>query len=76
MDTASVERAFLTTPSVKGKFSWSQSGDEMTFTPDGFPPRSLVLVRISDTAHGAVSGKNFYAGFESRYFCGGAAAAP
>ena len=72
MDAASVERAFSTTPAVKGKFSWSPAADVMTFLPEsGFPPHALVTVRIGDSARSASSGKTFYAGFESRYFCGG-----
>jgi hypothetical protein len=72
MDTASVERAFSTAPAVHGNFSWSQARDEMTFTPSGlgFPARSMVTVRIGDKARAAISDKTFYAGFESRYFCG------
>ncbi len=71
MDTASVENAFSTEPSQKGRFSWSQSRDEMTFTPEnpGFKPQTLVTVRIHDTACAKASGKTFYAGFESLYRC-------
>ena len=74
MDTGSVEQAFSTTPSVNGKFSWSPARDAMTFTPEGhgFPPQTLVAVRISNAAHDGVPGKPFYASFESRYSCGGA----
>jgi glycosidase len=73
MNAAGVERAFSTEPSVKGAFSWSPTGDEMTFTPEnpGFPPQTMVTVRLADTAR-AVSGGAFYAGFESRYRCTGA----
>jgi glycosidase len=76
MDTASVEQAFSTAPGCSGKFFWSPTHDEMTFAPDGseFQPHSLITVHIGDTARGAVSGKKFYAGFESRYFCGSAIA--
>jgi hypothetical protein len=74
MDTASVEKAFSTTPVVDGNFSWSPAGDELTFAP-AIPvllPRALVVVHIGDTARGAKSGKKFYAAFESRYFTGAA----
>jgi len=71
MDTTSVERAFATIPAVKGVFSWNAKRDQMTFTPDrsGFGAQSMVTVHIGDTARGAVSGKTFYAAFESRYRC-------
>jgi len=72
MDAGSVERAFSLEPSAKGAFSWSPAHDLMTFTPDspGFKPQTLVTVRIGNTARDA-TGKAFYAGFESRYRCGG-----
>ncbi|HEV2694784.1 MAG TPA: alpha-amylase family glycosyl hydrolase [Verrucomicrobiae bacterium] len=78
MDTASVEQAFSVIPVMNGTFAWSQAHDEMTFTPGrGFAPRSLVAVRISDTARAAGSdGQSFYAGFEARYTCGGAVPVP
>ncbi len=77
MDTGSVERAFATVPLVAGAFSWSPTHDTMTFTPAnrGFPPGTWVAVRIGDTARDAESGRTFYAGFESRYLCAGAAPA-
>jgi len=73
MNTASVERAFSTEPSVKGAFTWKTAGDEMTFTPEspGFQPM-LVIIHLGDTARAADSGRTFYAGFESRFHCGGA----
>jgi len=78
MDAVSVEQAFSTMPSVKGAFSWSPAHDVLTFTPagHGFRPRSEVSVRIGDTARDAGSGQTFYAGFESRYVCGGAGPMP
>jgi glycosidase len=78
MDIASVEQAFTTEPSEKGTFSWSPAGDEMTFTPEnpGFQPHTMVTVRLSDTVRAAVSGKKFYAGFESLYRCPSAASVP
>jgi hypothetical protein len=56
---------------VAGKFSWSPAHDELTFTPErpGFNPQMLVTVRLVDTARAAVSGRTFYAGFESRFLC-------
>jgi glycosidase len=78
MDTNSVERAFSTVPPASGAFSWSPALDVVTFTPKdpGFSPGTLVAVRIADTARDARSGKTFYAGFESRFRCAGAAPAP
>ena len=74
MDTGSVERAFSTVPPAKGAFSWSSARDEMTFTLEnpGFQQQTMVTVRIGDTARAADSGRTFYAGFESRFRCGGA----
>jgi hypothetical protein len=73
MDTASVEGAFSTEPSVEGALSWTPAGDEMTFTPKnpGFKPQTMVTMRLADTARAAAAGKTFYAGFESRYRCAG-----
>ncbi|HXS69876.1 MAG TPA: alpha-amylase family glycosyl hydrolase [Candidatus Polarisedimenticolia bacterium] len=72
MDAASVERAFSTIPAVKGAFSWNKTRDQMSFTPDspGFPALSMITVHIGDAARDRVSGRNFYAAFESRYHCG------
>ncbi|MGH7992879.1 MAG: alpha-amylase family glycosyl hydrolase [Limisphaerales bacterium] len=74
MDTGSVERAFSTVPPVNGTFSWTAAGGTMTFKPEspGFQPQTMVTVRIGDTARAADSGRTFYAGFESRFRCGGA----
>jgi hypothetical protein len=74
MDTGSVERAFSTVPPVNGTFSWTAAGSTMTFKPDspGFQPQTMITVRIGDTARAADSGRTFYAGFESRFRCGGA----
>ena len=73
MNNASVERAFSTEPPVKGAFTWTAAGDEMTFTPEspGFQPLTLVTVHLGDTARAADSRKTFYAGFESRFRCVG-----
>ncbi len=68
MDTNSVMAAFSTTPVVSGNFAWSANRDTMTFTPVvSWPGLTLVTARIGDTAHDAVSGNIFYAGFESRF---------
>lgn len=77
MDIASVQRAFSTVPRTSGSFSWSGTRDEMTFVPQnpGFKPQTMVTVRLADTARALASGKKFYAGFESRYRCGGNASA-
>lgn len=68
MDTASVRRAFSTTPRMRGTFGWSPGRNEMTFTPKhpGFKPGTMVKVKIADTAR-AENGKLFYAAFESRF---------
>jgi len=44
----------------------------LTFTPErpGFQP-TMVTVHLGDTARAADSGRTFYAGFESRFHCGG-----
>jgi glycosidase len=75
MDTASVEKAFAVMPALSGTLSWSPAGDELTFTPaaSGFPPNTLMTLRIDDSARGAKSGKIFYAAFESLYFTGSVA---
>ncbi len=72
MDTASVEQAFSTEPAEQGTFSWLPTHDEMTFVPQnpGFKPQTMVTVRLGSTAHAALSGPSFYAGFESHYNCG------
>ena len=77
MEPGSVARAFSTTPLIQGTFAWSPAHDSMTFTPEapGFPPRTLVAVRIGASARAAASGQTFYAGFESRYGCAGPAGA-
>jgi glycosidase len=74
IDARSVERAFSTVPLAQGKFVWSAARDELTFTPagQGFDPQTLVTVRIGDGARAVDSGKKFYAGFESRFYCGSA----
>ena len=74
MDTRSAERAFSTVPPVDGRCSWTAGGDTMTFRPDrpGFQPQTLVTVLVGDTARAANTGRRFYAGFESRFRCGGA----
>lgn len=70
MDTAGVEKAFSTVPSIKGVFEWNLTHDQMTFLPDapGFTGQR-VTIRIGDTAHDATAGCKFYAAFESRYHC-------
>ncbi len=73
MAAGSVERAFSTDPPVKGDFSWTPAKDSVSFVPRGIGfPTGMVTVRIDDTARAASGGK-FYAGFESRFECSGAA---
>jgi hypothetical protein len=72
MDTRSVESAFSTSPVATGAFAWSPMRDTLTFTPAGagFPPQTLVSVRIAATARAAASGNLFYSTFESRFKTG------
>ncbi len=72
MDTNSVQQAFSTTPSVTGSFSWSAAHDQFVFipAPTGFPPQTLVTIHIDGTAYGDISGRTFYAPFESRFQSG------
>jgi hypothetical protein len=72
MDTDSVEQAFSTEPMERGKFVWSPTQGEMTFIPEspGFSTHTMVTVRVGDTARAEVSGRMFYAGFESRFLTG------
>jgi glycosidase len=69
MDVASVEKAFSTVPSVHGAISWSPTHDVMTFRPQnvGFPPETMVDVRIADIARERKSGRKLFASFESRF---------
>jgi glycosidase len=72
MDTKSVEAAFSTLPLVEGAFSWSATRDKLTFTPQGsgFPPHTMIEVRIADTAKAAAAGNRFCGGFGSRFQTG------
>ena len=69
MDTESVEAAFWTAPRVRGACSWSQTRDEMTFTPEGpgFPSRTMIEVHIAGTARDAAPGNHLAGAFESRF---------
>lgn len=69
MDTNSVQAAFSTAPAVDGKFAWSPACDKLTFTPQagGFPAQTLVIVRVGDSAAGAISRKTFFAPFQMRF---------
>jgi hypothetical protein len=72
MNTKSVEAAFSTVPPVRGVCSWSPKRDAITFTPhgSGFPPRTMILVKIAATAKDAVTGNLLPGGFESRFQSG------
>ena len=72
MDTNSVQQAFSTTPSLTGTFSWSAAHDQLAFAlaRPGYPPHTMVTVRIDDTAFGDTSGRTFYAPFEARFQSG------
>ena len=72
MDTNSAQAAFSTTPSVSGSFSWSAStatNDTMTFTPggQGLPGSTLMTVRITNSAVGAVSGNTLYSSYQIQF---------
>jgi len=66
MNTNSVQSAFSTVPPVAGIFSWSASGDALTFTPagSGFPPLTNIMVTVGNTAFDAVSGNNLVASYQ------------
>jgi len=69
MDPASVEAAFATVPASTGAISWTSAHDRMTFTPAGagFPPETMVSVRLAAGARAAAGDLAFHAGFESRF---------
>ncbi|HEX3720917.1 MAG TPA: alpha-amylase family glycosyl hydrolase [Verrucomicrobiae bacterium] len=62
MNTASVEAAFSTAPSIAGTYSWSAKHDALTFTPgeDGFPRHTMIQMHIAETS-------GLHGGFESRF---------
>lgn len=66
MNINSVQAAFSTTPQVAGTFSWSASGDTMTFTPTGagFSPLTNITVTVSNTAFDAISGNTMVAPYK------------
>jgi alpha-amylase len=66
MNTNSVQAAFSTTPAVSGSFTWSATGDTMTFTPNGagFSPLTNITVMVTNSAFGAASGKNMFAPYD------------
>jgi len=65
MDTNSVQAAFATAPALTGKFSWSASGETLTFTPAGagLAPMTNITVTIGRTAS-AVSGQPLIAAYQ------------
>jgi alpha-amylase len=69
MDTNSVQSAFNSTPALTGSFSWSSNRDTMTFLPadPGLPALTLITVRLTNSAIGAVSGNHLYASYEMRF---------
>lgn len=69
MDTNSVQSAFSVTPSAGGTFSWSPANDTMTFTPAGAGLAGLtnIIVRVTNTAVDAVSGKAMHAPYELKF---------
>ncbi len=73
MDAQSVEVAFSTIPNVAGIFSWSPANDAVTFIPQGsgFPPQTMIDLRVAGTAKDSVAGNRLPGGFESRFQTGG-----
>jgi alpha-amylase len=69
MDTDNVQAAFSTIPAVPGTFAWSATKDKLTFTPQGsgFPPQTMVTVRIANTARTANGNSRFFSAFDSRF---------
>jgi len=69
MDTNSVQAAFGTVPQTTGAFSWSSASDTMTFTAGGagLPGLTNLLVRLTNSARDAVSGKTLFASYELRF---------
>jgi alpha-amylase len=63
MDMNSVQSAFATSPAIGGAFSWSYTGDTMTFTPNapGFAALTNITVTVGSTALGTVSSKTMVA---------------
>jgi glycosidase len=72
MDTNSVQAAFGTTPAVGGIFSWSAARDVLTFTPGGagWPTLTMIAVRVTNSASGAISGNPMFASYEMRFKTG------
>jgi hypothetical protein len=66
MKTNSVQTGFSTSPSVSGTFTWSASGDTMTFAPNnpGFAQLTNIIVTVSNSALGAVSGKTMAGSYQ------------
>jgi glycosidase len=69
MDTNSVQAAFGISPPVAGTFSWSPAGDSLTFVAGGagLPGLTNIVVRITNSAVSAVSGKGLYSPYELRF---------
>ncbi|HWX23288.1 MAG TPA: alpha-amylase family glycosyl hydrolase [Candidatus Binatia bacterium] len=69
MDTNGVQAAFSTIPPVSGAFTWSATGDTLTFAAGGagLPPLTNLLVRVTNTAVDAVSGNAMVAPYELRF---------
>jgi glycosidase len=75
MDTNSVQAAFSTSPSVNGSFAWSTANlpnDTVTFYPGGggFPQLTNIMVKVTNSAFDAVSGKTLFAPFEMTFQTG------
>ena len=72
MDTNSVETAFTISPGVPGVFAWLPTHEALTFTPQGggFPPHTMVEVRVAKTAKAAATGNRLPGGFSARFLTG------
>jgi hypothetical protein len=69
MDTNSVQSAFSLSPPAAGAFDWSAGHDAVTFTPAGagLAGGADVVVRVSDVAFAAASGKHLHAAYELKF---------
>ena len=69
MHTNSVQAAFAVTPGVSGAFAWSPARDTMTFTAGGagLPGLTMITIRVTNMAAGAVSGKVMFGTYEMRF---------
>ncbi|HEV2329879.1 MAG TPA: alpha-amylase family glycosyl hydrolase [Verrucomicrobiae bacterium] len=69
MDTNSVQNALYITPATSGTFSWSPANDMLTFTPGGagLAGSTNYVVRLTNSAVDAISGKSLFAPYELKF---------